>query len=581
MKRFLYIFILVATLSACTADFEGKDVVVGENNYSAKIVNGSQGCVEGSMILCFDSSAESRLAEGVTRSGATRTGLVEVDAILDRVNGCRVEPVFVMNDKNRNKVKAMGLHLWYEVFFDAESDIEGVAADFARVAEVSLVQYVHRVCRLNNPKVVSSVPVQELIETRTSDDEIPFNDIYRLYQWGLCNLGPKSKVKTNDKVQGMTAAIVEADINAVPAWRLCTGDPSIVVAILDEGVMYTHEDLAANMWKNNSELNGKSNTDDDGNGYKDDAHGFNFVSMGEIVWGESGDTGHGTHVAGIVSAVNNNGLGICSIAGGSGNNDGVKLMPLQIFQGNKGATTSNIAKAMQYAADNGAQILQNSWGYVSAEAEGYRPNQLGPGNDAGYRYLWPAEVRAIEYFIANAGGEDSPIDGGLVIFAAGNDTATIPGYPGAFEPCISVAAYGPALRPTYYTDHGIGTDIVAPGGESLYDMGDILSTVPDKNATHGTKHYTFMQGTSQACPHVSGVAALGLSYAKKLGKRYTAKEFRSMLLSSTHDIDPYLEGAISFRDVNGFMYNIDYTSYIGKLGAGYIDASLRSITPPR
>jgi subtilisin family serine protease len=130
----------------------------------------------------------------------------------------------------------------------------------------------------------------------------------------------------------------------------------------------------------------------------------------------------------------------------------------------------------------------------------------------------------------------------------------------------------PAARPAYYTDYGPGTDIMAPGGEMLYSNGEILSTVPSQNSDTGKTYYGSMQGTSQACPHVSGVAALGLSYAKKLGKRYTAKEFRSLLLSATNDVTPYLTGKIVIKYTDGSSLNITYPDYEGMLGGGYIDA---------
>lgn len=96
--------------------------------------------------------------------------------------------------------------------------------------------------------------------------------------------------------------------------------------------MYKHEDLAANMWVNQAELNGQKGVDDDGNGYVDDVYGYNFAKdQGDITWTDPEDSGHGTHVAGTISAVNNNGIGVCGIAGGSGNNDGVKIMSIQIL----------------------------------------------------------------------------------------------------------------------------------------------------------------------------------------------------------------------------------------------------------
>ncbi len=573
MKKLIYVFAAAALLSACTADLENQQIAVGKNPIDAKILNSSNGCVGGAIIVRFNSSAESRLAECATRSGATRTGVSGVDAVLDGVNGCAVEPIFIVTEKNREKVYAGGYHLWYELRFDESSDMEHVAAELAKVGEIAVVEYVKPIKRISNPKVITSDNIELLESTRATIQTLPFNDTYNQYQWNLNNLGDKSKVKISPAYnsEGLSEPVAGADVNVVPAWKLCKGDPSIVVAVLDEGVMNTHEDLANNIWVNKTELNGRADFDDDSNGYKDDVYGFNFSTLkGTITWNNQGDSGHGSHVAGIIAAVNDNGIGVSSIAGGSGKGDGVKLMSIQIFNGSYGVTATNMSRAMQYAADNGAHILQNSWGYLSAEAESSPNNPSGPGNDRNYKYLFSAEAAAIDYFVKNGGSEDGPIDGGLAIFAAGNSGASLPSYPAAYEPCVAVASFSPSLHPAYYTDYGIGTDVVAPGGESIYEYGSVLSTVPAKYATSGTKYYAMMQGTSQACPHVSGVAALGLSYAKQLGKRYTAKEFRSMLLASTHSMDPYLTGTLSFK--YGKQYYVDYPSYKGKLGAGYIDA---------
>ena len=571
MKKLIYTFAIVALLSACTADLEDKQVVIADSTpVSAKILNGSRGCVKGSIIVRFNPSAESRLGECATRSGATRTGVRGVDALLDEVGGYSVEPIFIVTKKNREKVYAGGYHLWYELSFDESSDMEEVASRLAEVGEIERVQYVHRVKRVGAPKVASANHMTAVPLIRASYNN-PFNDTYAKYQWGIENIGSAGLV--SPALSEIPNAVAGADVNVVPAWKLCAGDPSIIVAITDEGVQYDHEDLKNNMWINEAELNGTSGVDDDGNGYKDDVYGFNFVlNKGNITWNASEDTGHGTHVAGIVAAENNNGKGVCGIAGGSGTGDGVKLMSIQIFSGKDGVTNSGMARAMQYAADNGALISQNSWGYTSADAEGFPSYYLGPGNDKEYKQQLSSEAAAMDYFVKNAGGEDSPIDGGLLIFAAGNDTAPRPGYPAAYEPCVAVAAMSPSALPAYYTDHGPGTDIVAPGGESLYNNGEILSTIPAKFSESGKPNYGLMQGTSQACPHVSGVAALGLSYAKKLGKRYTAKEFRSMLLSATNDITPYLKGSITLQFTDGSKLALDYPSYKGKLGAGYVDA---------
>lgn len=158
--------------------------------------------------------------------------------------------------------------------------------------------------------------------------------------------------------------------------------------------MYTHPDLKDNIWVNEQE-NLYSDEDNDGNGYKDDRYGYNFVTNSAIIsWTDTYDTGHGTHVAGTIAAVNGNGKGVCGIAGGDGTaNSGVKIMSCQVFAGQGGVTLSAEAQAIKYAADNGAVILQCSWGYNSADAnaiEGFVP---GPATEAEWIKLYPLEKK--------------------------------------------------------------------------------------------------------------------------------------------------------------------------------------------
>jgi len=210
------------------------------------------------------------------------------------------------------------------------------------------------------------------------------------------------------------------------AWKLAAGDPSLTVAIVDQGIKYSHPDLAANMWINKAEQSGTTGRDDDGNGYADDVYGYNFaLGTSRLTWdveayddkGKNiGDSGHGTHVAGTVAAVNNNGKGVCGVAGGTGSNDGVKLMSCQIFSGGNGGTISTSVRAIKYAADNGASIIQCSWGY---------PTQSPFTSDSFYERNYAAEKEAIDYFVSKKNND--VLDGGLAIFAAGNDATNLSG----------------------------------------------------------------------------------------------------------------------------------------------------------
>ena len=179
MKKIILGLAIISAMVACTADMEDLAVApTSGDNASEKIINSSTNAQSGELLVRFEPTAESRLAECATRTEATRTGVVGVDAVLDNIGGYAVEPVFVVTEKNRDKVYAAGMHLWYLVKFDKESNLDAVATDLAKVGEVKYLEFVHKVKRIE-PKRATAVAKNQTAasiasETRATSN-IPFN----------------------------------------------------------------------------------------------------------------------------------------------------------------------------------------------------------------------------------------------------------------------------------------------------------------------------------------------------------------------------------------------------------------------
>ena len=408
-----------------------------------------------------------------------------------------------------------------------------------------------------------------------------FDDALYAKQWNLENDGEMADLKGK--------AVKGADVQVVEAWKKSTGDKSVVVAVLDEGIDIEHDDLKANIWVNADE-NGALFEDMDKNGYEGDKHGYNFVyETGKITWTDYYDSGHGTHVAGTIAAVNNNDIGVSSVAGGDGSADsGVKIMVCQIFSGNVSTGLYNVVRAMKYAADNGAVVLQCSWGYVSGAVHEYEWGEAGYASEEEWIAGSPIEKEALDYFINNAGSPNGVIEGGIAVFAAGNECAPMAGFPGAAEYCISVAATSADFTPATYTNYGPGTTVSAPGGDQDYhfdyvnsetgkvgEVGCILSTLPKHISASG---YGYMEGTSMACPHVSGVVALGLSYATQLRKHFKATEFRKMVAEAVQPIDEYMKGTKVYNryvaDIGALQpMQLPLAPFRNQMGSGQVSAT--------
>ena len=546
MKYRLIILAAIAVAGiSCTKEISRSQSAESDALVSKLIDNGSAEAQEGELLVKFDASTAEAISSGTSSFSAEG---IEITSL---------SPALPVRPKNLEAARKYGLDRWFRVTFDETIPVRTAAEKLSSSSEIQALQYNSFIEPVRPEKVV---PYEGEVITKAGTD-MPFDDPYSVHQWNLIN-------------NGGSGAVAGADVGVKDAWRLTAGDPSIVVAVFDCAVSNIHADLSKAVWINEAEKNGTSGQDDDGNGYIDDIYGFNFVGANlnkqpvkgnRLNW--SNGYGHGTHVGGIIGAVNGNGKGVSSIAGGSGNGDGVRLMSCQIFDGDNSTSDSQSAAAFIYAADNGACIAQCSYGNYNVIRTD--DEYINGNKDKGIAGA-SLENAALLYFMDPSNSNHESLEGNIAVFAAGNHSNPYSCYPGALPYVLSVTAFCRDFTPGSYTNYGPGCKIAAPGGEIIGTSdfsGMILSTGVSNAATQSPAvegsngkqdyNYVYMQGTSMACPHVSGVIALGIAYAKKLGKKFKRDEFTSMLLTSVNDIDSYLP---------------DGNKYKGKMGAGAVDA---------
>ena len=440
MRKLLILSIFLLTLPlACSRNIEP---AFDGNPASGSHEESSSVFIPGSVIVQLDEELADRMAEATpdTKASALVSELASLGVT-------KYERLFPDAGEWEPRHRRAGLHRWYRLTFDPEARTATKASN-----DLSAV-----------PGIISARPERKIRSTSY------FNDPFAARQWDL----------DYDSAAG-TVFKAGCDINVVPVWdNFTAGSSDVIVGVLDTGIQMDHPDLAAVCIPGGE------------NGSKCFIYGLEGYNIPP--------DDHGTHVAGVIAAVNDNGIGISSIAGGRDGKGGVRILACPfMLEGQFKDLDGNPYAAMAWAADHGAIISQNSWGMVyqsEADAKADDVGAMGP---------------AIDYFIQYAGCDmegnqraDSPMKGGVVIFAAGNDSWSI-GWPAAYENVIAVGATTAQCTRTSYSNYGPWVDICAPGGDGSGTT-QIFSTVADSK-------YSFMMGTSMACPHVSGVAALIVSY---------------------------------------------------------------------
>ncbi len=500
----------VMLMAACSKSDETPVTPPGNGTESGDEIENGYVCGEANVLFSEDMTEE---IESAAASGRLVTKSSELNGFIDIYGVESMTRLFPDAGEYEARSRREGLHRWYKVSYSKEKAVTKAVSDLSSLPGVEIAE-----------------PVMEIRSSSVFDDPLFAR------QWDMLNDG---------SINGKFKA--GADINVVPVWEnYTTGSNKVTVGVIDGGIDYTHPDLAANY-----------------------AGGYNFVHDTTAIVPHD----HGTHVAGTIAAINNNGTGVCGIAGGNAAEgiDGVRLLSCQIFQAREGSDyddSADGAPAIKWAADHGANIINNSWGY----------SFWGYWQAAGMTI--PESLKAaIDYFIKYAGCDadgkqksDSPMKGGLVVFAAGNDgwdTDPI----GKYDPVVSVGSIGPDYTRAYYSNFGEWVDICAPGGSYLYTGGEVLSTLPGGE-------YGYFQGTSMACPHVTGAAALILSYCGKQG--FTAQELRKKLIggarmgavSAEYEIGDLLDVYASINYTGGGApFTVDSLSASGRLNS--IDVSLK------
>ena len=449
MKKLLLFVIPLLSFFSCSKEPEDAVQTPSPNTQEIQPVQ-DRSLIPGTVIVQLSDAmidvVESAGSPVMTKSA----GLNRLSEMLEITS---IERVFPDAGRFEARHREAGLHRWYRIEYAGSAPSTKAAEGLENLEGVLAVEVPHKIA----PRSINY-----------------FNDPYSWYQWNFYNDG------------SLDAGFRKgSDVNVVPVWEnYTTGSKDVIVAVIDSGVDPEHEDLAGVVIPAGPE------------GSK------NFVSVhGEY---EIEPMMHGTHVGGIIGAINNNGIGVCGIAGGNDGTGGVRLLSCAIFASGTDDTQvgGSGADAIVWAADHGAVIANNSWGYE------YDDESTAKSAAAGFDANPSSLKSAIDYFIDYAGLDENgnqtgPMKGGVVLFASGNQGWKYD-VPGMYERVVAVGSIQHDNSMASYSNYGEWVDVLAPGGGERKAEQMILSTSPGS--------YVWASGTSMACPHAAGVAALLVSH---------------------------------------------------------------------
>ncbi|RLA93629.1 MAG: hypothetical protein DRG69_06745, partial [Deltaproteobacteria bacterium] len=444
-------------------DLTGNDTENGKNNYPSTDVNNEKDFALGEIIIKF--KQDTPLYPSNYNGGVKITGMKEIDKINEKYGVISYEPLFDKSKANFSNI--------YKVVLPNSTNIFPVIKDFKKLSCIEYAEpnYIYHTC------VVPNDPDFDL-------------------QWPLNQSS-------------------DHDIDAPEAWDIETGNESIVIAIIDTGVDWDHPDLSANIWNNTDEA--IDGNDTDGNGYVDDIRGWDFVNNDN---NPMDDNGHGTHCAGIAGAVTNNSIGIAGVCWNCA------IMLVKGLNSEGIGYEDDLANAIIYAADNGADIISMSWG-------SYTDSNL---------------IRdAIDYAYNK---------GVILVAAAGNDNITAKHYPAAYDRVIAVSATDNSDAKASFSNWGSWIDVAAPG-VNIY-------------STYLNDTYTNLSGTSMSCPFVAGLAGLILSKTN-----FSQEEVRTILRSTCDNITS--NQYIGIGRINAYKAIIRNSTPIADLNSSLDDAIVRGI----